>query len=172
MEDRIMTRKKPSTRRKTRLKALEHELLALEAHLKREMGRQLGHVGTVASDHPVELIDMASDGQMDNIAAATAQADAETLELIEHALGNLHDGTYGKCEDCGCRIPAARLRARPFAVLCVGCKQCAEQDGRFRTGGRSVGFAGDLPESQSGSAEASFNDVMRSLDEFELSKLF
>jgi RNA polymerase-binding transcription factor DksA len=36
-------------------------------------------------------------------------------------------GTYGVCANCGRSIPAARLRVRPFAELCV---PCAEKLGR------------------------------------------
>jgi len=168
-----MARKKPTTRREARLKALEQELRALETRMRQEMGRQFHHVSTVASDHPVELIDMACDGQLDHLASVSLQSDGETLELIEHALANLHDGTYGTCEDCGCRIPAARLRARPFSVLCVDCKARTERSGRqHRAGGRSIGLVGHTPEAHGGSAEASFNDIMRSLDEVELGKLY
>jgi RNA polymerase-binding transcription factor DksA len=31
------------------------------------------------------------------------------------------------CDDCGCDIPAARLRLRPLTRLCVDCQADAEQ---------------------------------------------
>ena len=33
------------------------------------------------------------------------------------------DGTYGSCERCGKPIDPDRLEARPWALLCIECKQ-------------------------------------------------
>jgi len=53
--------------------------------------------------------------------ALSAQARA-AVEEIDHALAKIHEGTYGTCENCGQPIPKARLKALPFARLCVACK--------------------------------------------------
>lgn len=45
---------------------------------------------------------------------------------VGDALERLAAGTYGKCEDCGKRIPAARLEANPAAIRCIGCQKQAE----------------------------------------------
>ncbi|MDH3500089.1 MAG: TraR/DksA C4-type zinc finger protein [Acidimicrobiia bacterium] len=44
------------------------------------------------------------------------------LEDVDAAIAQIDSGTYGICETCGTEIPAARLEARPEAVLCVDCK--------------------------------------------------
>ena len=46
----------------------------------------------------------------------------QKLEQIESALSRMENGEYGFCEDCGENIPAGRLKAMPFATLCVKCK--------------------------------------------------
>lgn len=33
----------------------------------------------------------------------------------------IKNGTYGQCENCSVKIPAARLKARPVSALCVDC---------------------------------------------------
>ncbi len=38
---------------------------------------------------------------------------------VVRALAKLDDGTYGVCDVCGEPIPAGRLEALPWAVLCV-----------------------------------------------------
>lgn len=38
---------------------------------------------------------------------------------VVRALAKLDDGTYGVCDACGEPIPAGRLEALPWAVLCV-----------------------------------------------------
>ena len=42
-----------------------------------------------------------------------------TLADVNRALAKLEDGTYGRCDVCGEAIPAERLEALPWAVLCV-----------------------------------------------------
>ena len=48
------------------------------------------------------------------------------LKQIEKALESMEDGTYGICDECGERIPLARLRTKPHAILCVKCKSNLE----------------------------------------------
>jgi DnaK suppressor protein len=57
---------------------------------------------------------------------ALVQMKADTLSLIDEALRRLEAGTYGECAECGTDIPAARLKALPFAVLCVNCQEQVE----------------------------------------------
>jgi len=51
---------------------------------------------------------------------------ADTLGLIDEAVRRLEAGTYGECAECGTEIPSARLKALPFAVLCVNCQEQVE----------------------------------------------
>jgi len=53
--------------------------------------------------------------------ALSASASA-AVEDIDRAIAKLHDGTYGVCEQCYTNIPKERLRALPYAALCVQCK--------------------------------------------------
>ncbi len=49
------------------------------------------------------------------------------LARIDHALEQIEDGTYGICERCGQEIDFARLKAEPYANLCMHCQRVAEQ---------------------------------------------
>ena len=87
----------------------EAESLALE----REPGdvqfdEESGEGGTVAVDRERDL-------------TLSAQAMA-TIEEIDRALRAVADKTYGACDHCHQPIPKARLRALPYARLCVACK--------------------------------------------------
>ena len=53
--------------------------------------------------------------------ALSAQARA-AVDEIDRALAKMDAGTYGVCERCGHPIPKARLKALPYAALCVACK--------------------------------------------------
>jgi DnaK suppressor protein len=45
-----------------------------------------------------------------------------TVRQIDAAIRRLHAGHYGLCSKCAKPIPLARLRALPFATLCVTCQ--------------------------------------------------
>ena len=53
---------------------------------------------------------------------AMAQKANETVDEIDRALHRLRIGTYGYCVECHEMINRDRLRAMPFAVLCMKCK--------------------------------------------------
>jgi len=45
------------------------------------------------------------------------------LKAVEDALKRLKAGKYGICEECGKKIPAARLEVLPEARLCMACER-------------------------------------------------
>lgn len=51
----------------------------------------------------------------------------EKLDLIELALKRLEEGTYGKCVKCGKDIHPERLKALPYAGMCVSCQSKQER---------------------------------------------
>lgn len=53
---------------------------------------------------------------------------AGTLMEVNDALEALDRGVYGKCERCGEWIDPARLRALPFADLCIACASRKSRD--------------------------------------------
>lgn len=58
---------------------------------------------------------------------AEVDRDADELRRIDTALARLSEGSYGLCEDCGQRIPQARLEAEPTALRCIGCQELYER---------------------------------------------
>ena len=53
--------------------------------------------------------------------ALSAQARA-AVDEIDRALAKIEAGNYGVCERCGEPIKRARLKALPYAALCIECK--------------------------------------------------
>ncbi len=53
--------------------------------------------------------------------ALSAQARA-AVDEIDRALAKIGAGHYGVCEGCGEPIKRARLKALPYAAMCVECK--------------------------------------------------
>ncbi|MEA2901279.1 MAG: hypothetical protein QOH36_1166 [Actinomycetota bacterium] len=62
---------------------------------------------------------MAVERERDLTLSAQARA---AVDEIDRALRKIEIGTYGICEKCETPIPKARLKALPYAALCVGCK--------------------------------------------------
>jgi len=62
---------------------------------------------------------LAVERERDLVLSASASA---AVDDIDRAIAKIHDGTYGVCEQCYARIPKERLRALPYAALCVQCK--------------------------------------------------
>ncbi len=56
-----------------------------------------------------------------------------TVRACRAALRRIEDGSYGKCAECGERLPDARLKALPAALRCRPCEEqreaMAEPDG-------------------------------------------
>lgn len=75
-------------------------------------------------------IDMASDAIDRAMLESLNQQDANRLSLIEGALERIQTGKYGLCIRCGKEIPAARLEALPYALMCINCKAKDERRNR------------------------------------------
>lgn len=51
----------------------------------------------------------------------------DLMDRIDKALGKIEDGTYGLCDRCGKPIEKLRLKALPYANLCIKDKQAEER---------------------------------------------
>jgi DnaK suppressor protein len=51
----------------------------------------------------------------------------DLMDQIDHALGRIDEGTFGICERCGKPIEKARMKALPYARLCIKDKQAEER---------------------------------------------
>jgi len=49
------------------------------------------------------------------------------LQDIEEALERIYEDRFGLCEECDSEIALERLRAIPYAPLCVDCKRRQEE---------------------------------------------
>ncbi|UCH35357.1 MAG: TraR/DksA C4-type zinc finger protein [Armatimonadota bacterium] len=70
-------------------------------------------------DHPA---DMASETFQKEKDQAVVEGIQNSLARVRNALAKIRRGTYGKCDTCGTPISHKRLRALPYATLCVECQ--------------------------------------------------
>jgi DnaK suppressor protein len=67
--------------------------------------------------------ELASSELSNNVSIHLHERERTQLLMIERALGKITEQTYGQCEGCGEEIGEARLKARPFAALCIDCME-------------------------------------------------
>ncbi len=56
------------------------------------------------------------------------ESDFQQLRFVQAALKALDRGQYGDCVHCGEDINEKRLRAVPWATLCIRCQEKTEKD--------------------------------------------
>ncbi|HYZ20241.1 MAG TPA: TraR/DksA C4-type zinc finger protein [Gaiellaceae bacterium] len=91
-------------------------------------------------ENPGSMEDETEESPIDNHLAETAsvtldreidytleEIDEQVLVSIDEAIARIDNGTYGICDNCGQRIGEERLRAIPWATLCIDCKRLQER---------------------------------------------
>jgi DnaK suppressor protein len=121
--------------KKAESKVYKERLLALRSRLRGEVN-QLANAALKKnrpdgageqSTMPIHMADLGSDNFEQEFTLSLMENEEDTLLAIESALERIEEGTYGQCEECGIRIPKARLNAIPYAPLCVKCAQQLER---------------------------------------------
>lgn len=74
--------------------------------------------------------DVAADAIDRTLLTSLGAQDANRLQQINNALERIYQGKYGRCVACGNEIPQERLKALPYALLCVGCATAQERKNR------------------------------------------
>lgn len=119
------THKKPTTRKKDKqeLEKYREELLkyrsdltdALKAHAAALPDTGMNGVTGDSSDHAT--VDYTTE-----LFGTLLEKQSETLVAVEHALDKLNSGKFGICEACEKTISSKRLKALPWAKLCLECQ--------------------------------------------------
>jgi RNA polymerase-binding transcription factor DksA len=86
---------------------------------QREMTGELSMVG----QHPADVADFTYQRELHQTTQNLLDREAQQVEAAQHAR---EKGTYGMCQECGRKIPAERLKARPEATLCIPCQRRVE----------------------------------------------
>jgi DnaK suppressor protein len=109
---------------KEKLVALKREIFEHLAAEDEEF-RQILH----DEDHK-DAGDIATDDIDKKMLETLGVQEQRRLNLIESALYQIESGRYGKCMSCGNKIPEDRLRAIPYALMCLDCKARDERRNR------------------------------------------
>ena len=71
----------------------------------------------------MDVEELSQDAEELGVGFAVLELTSRTVQGIETALQRLEAGAFGTCSDCRCRISDVRLRALPFAAVCVACQE-------------------------------------------------
>jgi RNA polymerase-binding protein DksA len=84
---------------------------------------ETGDLAIGAGDH---IADSATETYMRELDGGLEENVGHLLQAVDAALVRIDDGTYGTCEVCGRDIGEERLRAVPYATLCIEHKRAQE----------------------------------------------
>ena len=73
---------------------------------------------------PVDLTQQAAEREM---AVHNLDRDSTLVQRLRAAIERLDDGTYGVCLQCEEQIAPKRLKAIPWAELCIICQEAADR---------------------------------------------
>jgi len=105
-------------------------LLALRARL---LGVMTQMEDDALKDHtrttsiPTDSEELGSECADQELTFSLLGSEKSVLDQVDAAIGRIADGSYGRCERCGGKIPKSRLDADPYAVQCI---RCASQRGQ------------------------------------------
>jgi DnaK suppressor protein len=112
-------------------KAMKQKLLEMKEQILRQLISESDEFQEIVDDmEPKDLADIAADDIDRRILEVLGSQEIRRLQLIDAALGRIENGHYGICMSCGKKIPDERLRAIPYAILCIECKSSEERRNR------------------------------------------
>lgn len=116
-----------------------HELRQFKALLTFRRRNLLGDVNQMQSEAlekgsdsgelsslPMHIADQGTDSFEQEMTLGLMENESDELQEIEEALNRIKEGCFAVCEGCNKPIPKARLKAIPYARVCVACKKKEE----------------------------------------------
>ena len=107
------------------LEAIRNRLLANKAELEARIQRTHKHIRGKEEAVSAQFDEQIKQTENDQVVYALEQEARTELDQIKRALVHIDDGSYGTCNKCGEDIAEERLRALPFAELCISCAATA-----------------------------------------------
>lgn len=119
------------------MKAADRKKLKAELERKRKELIESTRLSREANRAPSEeglldLADRATESYQKEFLYSLTDTERAILRLVDAALERMEEGTYGQCESCEEEIALSRLKAIPWAALCITCQEEQEAAGGHR----------------------------------------
>ena len=101
---------------------LEH-LLSQQDTIFRKRKQNLRDGLPTAASGVMDFEEHSLDAEEQGVGFSVLELTSRTVQGIETALQRLEAGEFGTCSDCRRRVSDPRLRAMPFAALCLPCQE-------------------------------------------------
>jgi len=108
---------------RTELNQLQTMLAAKRHELSRSASRREG----ITIERTADMLDQLQLANDRELTTRTLEQRSGLLRNVSEALGRITDGSYGTCADCEDEISPRRLRALPWATLCLSCQERADR---------------------------------------------
>ena len=119
---------------KEQLKQMRQLLITERAKLASEI-RSIAHDASTSprdasgdlSAYTIHMADMAADTYERELSMNIVSSEQEILYQVDDALKRLDEGAYGVCQQCNKPITMSRLKAVPYASMCIECQRSEEK---------------------------------------------
>ena len=129
-----MTEKKKDVLGKPQLKQFKELLLRERAScageiksIAKEASKNPRESSGDLSAYTVHMADMSADAYEREVSMNLVSSEQEVLYQIDDALKRMDEGAYGVCQQCNKSITMSRLKAVPYASLCIKCQRDKER---------------------------------------------
>jgi RNA polymerase-binding protein DksA len=103
----------------------EQERLTAEHHaVNSDLAERSGELADYDDHHPADAASETFERTKDY---ALDENYRDMLERISEALRKIDEGTYGFCDRCDRPINPERLKAIPYATMCIECQERVER---------------------------------------------
>jgi len=113
------------------MKPIKDMLLKMREELVRDIARRSKATAVSGVSDIGDILDSVSEERTRELDMILTDREKQKLKQIDDALDRIEEGTYGLCEECGIKIPRARLKVVPFAKYCVECKEVIEREEKY-----------------------------------------
>ncbi len=113
------------------MKTIKDMLSKMREELVREIARRTKATAVSGVSDIGDILDSVSEERTRELDMILTDREKQKLKQIDDALDRIEEGSYGLCEECGIKIPRARLKVVPFAKYCVECKEVIEREEKY-----------------------------------------
>jgi DnaK suppressor protein len=113
------------------MKTIKDMLVKMRAELVQEISRRSKATTEAGAQDIGDILDSVSEERTRELDMILTDREKRKLHQIDDALDRIEDGIYGQCDECGVKIPRARLKVLPFAKFCVECQEKNEREEKY-----------------------------------------
>lgn len=96
-----------------------------------ELARATGRRDDIAIERTADAMDEMQFATQRELSTRNLERQSGLLRNVRAAMDRIAGGSYGTCLHCEEEISHKRLNAVPWATLCIGCQEMADQNRSF-----------------------------------------